>query len=84
MYQLEHMPGPSQECIRRVINKLSMFRAIAISLLFANETIHRVVLGVLTHSPTAKRKKRGRGKKKKGSSLKFSVNLEANNKNKSA
>lgn len=56
MYKLEHMPVSLRDCIlNQLINKLNMFNVIAITLLFVNETIHRRVLGVLTHSLSAKK-----------------------------
>lgn len=77
MYKLERTPVPSQDCIpNQLINKLSVFRVIAIGLLFVNETIHRTVLGVLTHR-LIKEKKNKKIKTKKHE-LKFNVKLKPN------
>lgn len=59
MYKLERTPVPLQGGIlNQLINKLSVFRVIAIRLLFVNETIHRTVLGVLTHGLIKEKKKK--------------------------
>lgn len=59
MYKLERTPVPLQGGIlNQLINKLSVFRVIAIRLLFVNETIHRTVLGVLTYGLIKEKKKK--------------------------
>ena len=57
VYKLEHMPVSLRDCIlNQPVNKPNTFSVIAITV-FVNESIHRRVPGVLTHSLLGKKKK---------------------------